>query len=184
MNRLSCIAIGLSALCVITGCKREAHTFRVDPPQADRIQAKALVSLAPGGKPPVSTVKNEYEQNAYALSEGQRLYSAFNCVGCHAHGGGGMGPALLDAKWIYGSQPEQVFATIVEGRPNGMPAFGGHIPDFQVWELVAYVRSMSGLVSSLAAPNRPDDMKGKPPENSATKEGPKQSFLPPSAETK
>ena len=39
-----------------------------------------------------------------------------------------MGPPLMDDKWIYGYEPEQVFATIVEGRPNGMPAFGGEDP--------------------------------------------------------
>jgi len=93
-----------------------------------------------------------------------------NCVGCHSHGGGGMGPALMDSKWIYGSKPEQIFATIVEGRPNGMPSFRGKLPDYQVWQLVAYVRSLSGNVSSNAAPGRDDDMQIKKPENSKDKE--------------
>ena len=31
----------------------------------------------------------------------------------------------MDDKWIYGYEPEQIFATISQGRPNGMPAFGG-----------------------------------------------------------
>jgi cytochrome c oxidase cbb3-type subunit 3 len=35
--------------------------------------------------------QKEFEENAYMVSEGKRLFSAFNCVGCHAHGGGGMG---------------------------------------------------------------------------------------------
>jgi cytochrome c oxidase cbb3-type subunit 3 len=120
-------------------------------------------------------VRNEYEENAYALSEGQHLYNYFNCVGCHAHGGGGMGPALMDDQWIYGHNPEQIFATIVEGRPNGMPAFRGRIPDYQVWEIAAYVRSLSGLVGKDAAPGRTDHMKGKPPENSKEPEQPKNS---------
>src|SRR5204862_1075855 len=90
-------------------------------------------------------VRNEYEENAYALSEGQHLYDYFNCVGCHAHGGGGMGPALMDDKWIYGYNPGQIFASIVQGRPNGMPAFRDRIVDYQVWQLAAYVRSLSGL---------------------------------------
>ena len=35
----------------------------------------------------------------------------------------------------------------------------------------------------IAAPNRQDDIQGKPPENSTPQQPPKQSFLPPSAET-
>ncbi|HEY3460111.1 MAG TPA: c-type cytochrome, partial [Casimicrobiaceae bacterium] len=66
---------------------------------------------------------------------------------------------------IYGSKPAQIYSTIVEGRPNGMPSFGGHIPDNEVWQLVAYVRSLSGQASDQAAPNRSDTMHVKKPES-------------------
>lgn len=52
----------------------------------------------------------------------------------------------------------------MEGRPNGMPSFRGRIPEGQAWELVAYVRSMSGLVSG-AAPSRSESLLGAPPED-------------------
>jgi len=78
----------------------------------------------------------------------------------------------MDNVWIYGSEPENVFATIVQGRPNGMPAFGGRIPEKEVWQLVAYVRSMSGLVSSQAAPNRDDAMQVKKPESEVERQRP------------
>ena len=165
-----------------TSCKREEHGFRVSPPAASTIQKVSLIDLYPGGTPSPIKIKNEYEENAYALSEGKSLYSAYNCVGCHAHGGGGMGVPLIDDKWIYGSNPEQIFATIVEGRPNGMPSFRGKIPDHQVWQLSAYIRSMSGLVGKDAAPNRDDHMHAGPPENSREKKSPKDSELPKSAE--
>jgi len=45
----------------------------------------------------------------------------------------------MDDEWIYGFEPVNIFATIVEGRPNGMPSFRNRIPDYQVWQLVAYV---------------------------------------------
>jgi cytochrome c oxidase cbb3-type subunit III len=125
---------------------------------------------------------NEYENNAQALSEGKRLFSQMNCTGCHAHGGGSIGPPLMDSKWIYGSQPENIFATIVEGRPNGMPAFHGKLPDYQVWQLAAYVRSLSGNVPKDAAPGREDDMQYKEPENSKDKERTDGSSIPPSAQ--
>jgi cytochrome c oxidase cbb3-type subunit 3 len=89
----------------------------------------------------------------------------------------------MDEKWIYGSRPEQIFSTIVEGRPNGMPSFRGKIPDYQVWELAAYVRSMAGLVSKDVAPARDDSMSGKQPESSTEKMQPKPSGgIPKSAE--
>src|ERR1044071_3848683 len=51
------------------------------------------------------------ETNAYAIAEGKRLYTQLNCVGCHANGGGGMGPPLMDDKWIYGSAPANKIGT-------------------------------------------------------------------------
>jgi cytochrome c oxidase cbb3-type subunit 3 len=169
-------------LTVTASCKREERLFHVSQPNASVIEEVNLVELHPGGTPPPAHVKNPYEENAYALSEGKNLYSSYNCVGCHAHGGGGMGPPLMDAKWIYGSAPEQILATIIEGRPNGMPSFRGKIPANQVWQLVAYVRSLSGLVSKNAAPARDDHMHLGPPENSRKEQNPKQSFTPPSSE--
>src|SRR3954468_20699687 len=167
----------LAALLLLPSCKRETRVYRVDPPFATRIDAKQLGTLEPGPRSQSAPVKNAYEENAHAMSEGKRLYNQMNCVGCHAHGGGGIGPPLMDASWIYGSQPEQIFSTIVEGRPNGMPSFRGHIADYQVWEIAAYVRSMSGLASSNAATGRDDHLRGGQPENSAQKTEPKNSFV-------
>ena len=110
------------------------------------------------------TASTPYEENAYAVSQGQRLFTAFNCVGCHSHGGGGIGPALMDEAWIYGDEPENIFATIVEGRPNGMPSFRGRLGNQQVWQLVAYVRSLSGKVAKDVAPGRADHMYVSPQE--------------------
>ncbi|HKP92880.1 MAG TPA: cytochrome c [Chthoniobacterales bacterium] len=141
-----------------------------------------MSDLQAGGKRSPLPSQNSYDENAYAVSEGQRLFTAFNCVGCHAHGGGGMGPALMDEKWVYGSTPQQIFATIMEGRPNGMPAFRGKIVDAQVWQLVAYVRSMAALGTSGAAPARDDHLKGATPPNSMPAQTPHDSSLPKSAE--
>jgi cytochrome c oxidase cbb3-type subunit III len=163
-------------------CEREERGFRVQPPQADRINSKQLTTLQPGESAPQQIVHNEYEGNAFALTEGKRLFSQMNCTGCHANGGGAIGPALMDDKWIYGSQPDQIFATVVEGRPNGMPSFRNKLPDYEIWQLAAYVRSLSGQVPKDAAPGRNDNMQVKEPENSKDREIPKDAVLPPSAE--
>jgi cytochrome c oxidase cbb3-type subunit 3 len=88
-----------------------------------------------------------------------------NCSGCHSNGGGGMGPALIDDQWIYGSSIENIVATIREGRPNGMPSFRGKITDDQIWQIAAYVVSMGGKVPSAAATSRDDSMSNLPGES-------------------
>jgi cytochrome c oxidase cbb3-type subunit 3 len=148
----------LIACSMLVACEREERRFRELPAAASRPHRERLVSLRPGPPAPNVTVRGPYDRNAFAISEGKRLFTWYNCVGCHANGGGGMGPPLMDSRWIYGSEPENIFATIVEGRPNGMPAFRDRIPDYQVWQLVSYVRSLSGNVPKDAANGRADSM--------------------------
>jgi cytochrome c oxidase cbb3-type subunit III len=153
-----------SALLVSIACEREERRFRELPAASARHTRERLVSLVPGPSTRDIHVENPYGYNAFAISEGKRLFNWYNCQGCHANGGGGMGPALMDERWIYGSDPEQIFATIVEGRPNGMPSFRGKVPDAEVWKLVAYVQSLSGNVPKDAAPGRSDHMSGRKQE--------------------
>jgi cytochrome c oxidase cbb3-type subunit 3 len=96
-----------------------------------------------------------------AAQRGMKAFSAFNCVGCHmGSGGGGMGPALSNSFFIYGAEPENIYLSIIQGRPNGMPAWGAVLPGEIVWDLVAYVKSISnepkssswGTTISIAAP--------------------------------
>jgi cytochrome c oxidase cbb3-type subunit 3 len=152
----------------LPACDREARDPKGDRAKAAESEFVALSTLSPGQAAPEATKSAkgpEFEGNAYHLSEGKRLYAWFNCTGCHANGGGGSGPALMDDKWIYGGRIENIVSTIREGRPNGMPSFRGKIPDDQIWELAAYVRSLSGNVSKTAAPSRNDDMSAHPAEN-------------------
>jgi cytochrome c oxidase cbb3-type subunit 3 len=83
-----------------------------------------------------------------------------------------MGPALMDDRWIYGSEPGNIFATIMQGRPNGMPSFRNRIPEYQAWEIAAYVRSLSGLLPKDVAPNRTDEMDVKAAESSTPRQTP------------
>lgn len=161
------LALAALALIVLAGCKREERAFRVQPPESRAVvDSLRLSNLQPGPPAPSPRVENELEENAHALAEGKRLYAAFNCNGCHANGGGDKGPALMDEKWIYGGAPAEIFASIMQGRPNGMPSFHGKLPEHQAWQIAAYVRSLSGQVPFDAAPARNDHMKANPPENS------------------
>jgi cytochrome c oxidase cbb3-type subunit III len=174
------MAVAFASGLLAPACKRELRQYREAPP-ATTTHDVTVSDLRPGGGSPTAPVHTPYENNAVAVSEGKRLFTAYNCVGCHGHGGGGSGPALMDDEWAYGHEADQIFHTILEGRPNGMPSFRGKVPDYQIWQLAAYVRSMSGLVPKDVAPNRDDHMSGPPPESSTTRQQPKNSGLPPSA---
>jgi cytochrome c oxidase cbb3-type subunit III len=174
--------LALLAIGALAACEREDRQFRNWPPAASATTAIRESPLQPGPTTREDTLVPEYESNGWAVSQGKQLYNQFNCSGCHFQGGGGIGPPLMDAQWIYGSEPENIFETIVEGRPNGMPSFKGRLGNDQVWQLVAYVRSMSGLLAKDVATGRNDDMQVRSQEQAAQKAKPVQSALPPSAE--
>jgi len=167
----------------LAACQREERNFQGLPSGSAVANPKVReVELVPGGNVPADSRPGPYEENAYAVSQGKTLYNQYNCSGCHFQGGGGIGPPLMDADWIYGSRPANIYETIAEGRPNGMPSFGRKIVPDQIWQITAYVRSMSGLLRKDVAPGRTDDMQVRPQEQSAQKAKPVQSAIPKSAE--
>jgi cytochrome c oxidase cbb3-type subunit 3 len=105
-------------------CKRETRDLRSDPPAAAALdQVAPMANRINGAKPRIiAALGNPYENNAYQLSQGKRLYSWFNCKGCHADGGGASGPAFTAGWWRYGPDQLSIFLSIRDGRPNGMPA--------------------------------------------------------------
>ncbi|MGN6183126.1 MAG: c-type cytochrome [Thermoanaerobaculia bacterium] len=147
------------AILALLACRREQRELRRAAHASERTGGIVRLSeLQPGKPSPEIAVRNIAEERAQDLAEGARLFRAYNCNGCHSNGGGGIGPALMDDYWLYGSHPENIHDTIVEGRPNGMPSFGGKIPDYQIWQLAGYVRSLSGLAPRPASPGREDAM--------------------------
>jgi len=136
------IAAAVAAAATGGACQRNRRQLRDTAPSASIPQSIAVSELQAGPHTPPVEVQNPYEGNAYGISEGQRLYEWYNCGGCHFRGGGGIGPPLMDREWIYGGQPANIFATILEGRPNGMPSWRGRIATNQIWEIVAYVQSL------------------------------------------
>ena len=88
---------------------------------------------------------NPYAHNPRALATGAKLYVSYNCVDCHgADGNGAIGPSLADGRWHFGGSDGEVFESIYQGRPDGMPAWGGRIANDQLRMLVTYVRSLNG----------------------------------------
>lgn len=85
------------------------------------------------------------EAAAGDAAAGEALFTGkLGCYGCHGRaGGGGMGPSLADANWVYGGDAASITETLVNGRPGGMPAFGGQASEEEIADVVAYVISLS-----------------------------------------
>lgn len=155
-------ALGLLAA-ALAACDRSRNDPReAVPPLPASAEHVRTSELVPGGGPvPGVDRPNPYSKDAVAIREGERLYDWFNCSGCHAGGGGGMGPPLMDRKWIYGSRPAALYDSIVSGRPGGMPAFGALIPPQQVWQIIAYIETMGGM--DAGGDQRSGEGRGDPP---------------------
>jgi cytochrome c oxidase cbb3-type subunit III len=164
-------AVFLLCALALAGCEREKRYFSAPAenatpaPAAARMSANQPALAQEGGVKTAVKNYSMYDGNAFAVNQGKRLYRWYNCNGCHGAGGGSIGPALMDAEWKYGSEPASIFASITQGRPNGMPSFGGHVPEDQAWMIVAYVRSMSGGLRKDVAPSRSDGLYPGNPEN-------------------
>ena len=113
----------------------------------DSLRLIAHDEMLPVGFPAATKpllIKNPYEGDKGAISTGGKLFIAYNCLDCHgADGSGAMGPSFQDGRWHFGGAPGEVFESIYQGRPDGMPAWGGRITNDQIWMLTAYVRSLS-----------------------------------------
>lgn len=160
--RYTAAVIGAAALLGSVGCGRESHA--AEPPHGaqgtaataqDTQQPTALPNVTfvehpdhiqPGlaQQRPLATLRNPFTGDKQRIDEGGKLFVAYNCMDCHgADGSGAMGPSLADGRWHFGGTDADVFQSIYEGRPAGMPAWGGRISDDQIWRLVAYVQSLS-----------------------------------------
>ena len=133
-------ALGIVLCSALAACNRRTPGGPLQNPSPP---ARIAVGPVPGPWHDVPNPPNPYADDRAAMGEGRILFVRFNCSGCHGgRAGGGMGPSLRDVDWIYGSNDVQIFSSIAEGRAHGMPAWGLHLNDEQVWKLVAYIKSL------------------------------------------
>lgn len=132
-----------------------------------RVKMAPASDLVPGDARAEVDEENPFAGMEEAIAAGEQHFAAFNCAGCHAPmGGGGMGPPLSDTEWIYGDKPAQIYNSIVQGRGNGMPAFGSMLPEEVVWQLVAYVKTLNEKKQAFVK-----DQENQEQEDTATGEG-------------
>ena len=142
---------------VATGCisqgdaaeAREPSIVRRAAEQEQQQQQAAFIQHPENIQPGVAQhggftqLANPFQGDPGKIKEGAALFVSYNCMDCHgADGSGAMAPSLGDGRWHFGGNAGEVFQSIYEGRPDGMPAWGGRIPDDQIWRLVAYVQSL------------------------------------------
>ena len=146
--------IALLSASAVVGCNKASQTTVSQAPASATVaQGTPVSSLFPGNgsPPPPSEFAAKYADDDAAKAEGARLFDWYNCSGCHFHGAGGIGPSLMDNDWIYGSGVDQIYATIYQGRPNGMPSWGTKLSATEIWEIAAYVHSLPASNPSGAA---------------------------------
>jgi len=86
--------------------------------------------------------KNPYAGDHGAEEEGERIFEE-NCRSCHGDkGAGGFGPKLAATAHKYGGSDAELFASVAEGRPGGMPAFLPQLGKDRIWKAVAYIRHL------------------------------------------
>lgn len=146
------LSVATALVALLAGCYEQPKERSASPPQVgaprldteNRLAEIPLGDKATGGDKNTMPVKNPLADSPNALEEGRRLYVKMNCAGCHSYTGKGwMGPDLTDGYWRYGGSADQIYKTLYEGRPQGMPAWGRTLPPESLWQLVTYVQSLS-----------------------------------------
>ena len=138
----------------VTACQRSQGGSTAAPPKhgfpSEEMFDQVPVGHAAGaiGVAPALSTPNPYHGQAEAIQEGKALYKKMNCAGCHAYdASGNMGPSLIDSDWRYGGLPIQIYKSIHDGRPKGMPAWGDALPPADIWKIVAYIESLGGAAA-------------------------------------
>lgn len=105
-------------------------------------------------------IANPYAKDASGVAAGNETFVQMNCASCHGYDlKGGMGPDLTDTYWRYGGSPADIYKSIYEGRPEGMPAWGRALTPEQIWKVVSYIQSKGGTYpASLADRGRQGDL--------------------------
>ena len=87
------------------------------------------------------------DKMAFVRSMSKVLF-ADNCAACHGSGADGvvgLFPSLVDDDWLWGGKPEQITATIANGRRGYMPPFAETLNSEQQKAVASYVLSLSGI---------------------------------------
>lgn len=94
----------------------------------------------------------EMSGNSDFVSAGEATFQA-NCVACHgAKLEGGIGFNLVDAEWVHGAKPSEIYVTVSAGVPDkGMQAWENQLGQKKIVEVVAYILNKNDRATMEAA---------------------------------
>ncbi len=150
-------SIALAGCLVLVACGGEES--KVPTPAPSAVPAASAPTPAPA--PPAAAAPTAVVVPAAAASpnvaKGATLYAA-NCASCHGPRGDGDGPVAValvpkpakhhDGAYMNTLTNEHLFRVIKEGGPSVgksplMAPWGGMLSDKQIWDVVAFVRSIA-----------------------------------------
>lgn len=88
---------------------------------------------------------NVDETNATVMTDAKDLDAGKtifvnNCAVCHKENGSGdIGPNLTDDYWLYKGDIKDIYASIKNGRPNGMPEHASKLNPIQIQQVASFV---------------------------------------------
>ena len=132
-------ALSLGAVCslvVLAACNKGEKAATTDT-------TTAAAAPDTSGPRTAEIPLHDFHGDAKLAVDGRQLFLKYNCYGCHGGlAGGAMGPSLRDTTWKYGGSDSVIYKTIHDGRPMGMPAWGGALSDAQIKALIIYIHSL------------------------------------------
>lgn len=123
------------------------HVFKTGNSQAENYKIEMVTAQKEVDEYLKSQAMNVDETNvtllegAEDLASGKAVFTA-NCTACHKDGQGDIGPNLTDKFWLYGNDIKDVFSSIKNGRPNGMPEHASKLNPIQTQQVSSYVLSL------------------------------------------
>jgi cytochrome c oxidase cbb3-type subunit 3 len=86
--------------------------------------------------------ENPFRGDPAAIAQGAETFKTI-CAACHKPDGTGLvGPSLVDPYWKYGDTDDDLFHSVYDGRPGGMPAWGPQLGADKIWKALAYMQSL------------------------------------------
>src|SRR5947208_6955849 len=98
--------------------------------------------------------KHPFIGDRAAIEAGRVLFTG-GCAACHgSEGQGGRGPNLREKVYWHPTDDEMIYRTVEKGIPaGGMPA--ANLPEDQIWQVVAFVRSLTAPAIESKVPGDP-----------------------------
>ncbi|MDX2081234.1 MAG: cbb3-type cytochrome c oxidase N-terminal domain-containing protein [Terrimicrobiaceae bacterium] len=110
------------------------------------IESISLAALAKGGAPTGEQLFG-FSKDPAIVAAGEKTFMA-NCAACHGtdlHGG--IGQNLVDATWIHGGTPTDIFNLIRTGvADKGMPTWGPLLGQQRIAEVTAFIISKNSTI--------------------------------------